>query len=452
MARRGEAQRAGSSLRGTTTKRVLAARPSDVGAAWNEHRQNGEALRLGKRAPALPRVGELNPRSALARISFLFQGGSPYEPRGLDAHVSPRRRSGGGHCRARRRLCVRRCPGRRLHRPQSRRRRRRVGNRRGCVARQRLGPLAPARPHRGGSSNNGTNTSTLYNGIGAKQALTVAVPGAPTGTVFNGAATDFVVSQNGKTRCGAVPLRDRRRADPRLVADRERHRRGPGRRQLGERAPSTRGSRPRATGSTRPTSTTAASTCSTRRSSRSRFRSPTRSCRRATRRSASRRSARQHLRHVREAGRREEGRRRRRRPRLRRPVHARRPARRARRVGGRKNAPPNAPWGLALAPASFGVFSGDLLVGNFGNGRISAYQDRGGGKWVYKGQLRHGDQTLDRDRRPLGDRVRQRRGGRTDDVALLRGRPGRRSTRALRLDHGRLSEKRGARHAPGPAH
>jgi uncharacterized protein (TIGR03118 family) len=62
--------------------------------------------------------------------------------------------------------------------------------------------------------------------------------------------------------------------------------------------------------------------------------------------------------------------------------------------GGRKNAPPNAPWGLALAPASFGVFSGDILVGNFGNGRVSAYQDRGGGKWVFKGQLRHGDQTI----------------------------------------------------------
>ena len=62
--------------------------------------------------------------------------------------------------------------------------------------------------------------------------------------------------------------------------------------------------------------------------------------------------------------------------------------------GGRKNAPSNAPWGLALAPSSFGVFSGDVLVGNFGNGRISAYQDLGGGKWVYKGQLRRGDQTL----------------------------------------------------------
>jgi len=33
----------------------------------------------------------------------------------------------------------------------------------------------------------------------------------------------------------------------------------------------------------------------------------------------------------------------------------------------------NAPWGLALAPDDFGAFSGKLLIGNFGNGRINAY-------------------------------------------------------------------------------
>jgi uncharacterized protein (TIGR03118 family) len=33
----------------------------------------------------------------------------------------------------------------------------------------------------------------------------------------------------------------------------------------------------------------------------------------------------------------------------------------------------NAPWGLALAPAGFGRFSGKLLVGNFGNGRINVF-------------------------------------------------------------------------------
>ncbi len=33
----------------------------------------------------------------------------------------------------------------------------------------------------------------------------------------------------------------------------------------------------------------------------------------------------------------------------------------------------NAPWGVALAPSNFGGFSNDLLIGNFGNGAISAY-------------------------------------------------------------------------------
>jgi len=35
--------------------------------------------------------------------------------------------------------------------------------------------------------------------------------------------------------------------------------------------------------------------------------------------------------------------------------------------------PLNAPWGLALAPAGFGEFAGALLVGNFGDGRINAF-------------------------------------------------------------------------------
>lgn len=42
-------------------------------------------------------------------------------------------------------------------------------------------------------SDNGTNVSTLYSGTGAKTALTVSVPGGPTGTVFNGSTTDFSV-------------------------------------------------------------------------------------------------------------------------------------------------------------------------------------------------------------------------------------------------------------------
>jgi uncharacterized protein (TIGR03118 family) len=47
----------------------------------------------------------------------------------------------------------------------------------------------------------------------------------------------------------------------------------------------------------------------------------------------------------------------------------------------------DAPWGLALAPASFGRFKGDLLVGNFGNGQINAYA-AGNGGWHHAGTLR----------------------------------------------------------------
>ena len=38
----------------------------------------------------------------------------------------------------------------------------------------------------------------------------------------------------------------------------------------------------------------------------------------------------------------------------------------------------NSPWGMAIAPANFGVFSNDLLVGNFGNGQINAYDPSAG--------------------------------------------------------------------------
>jgi uncharacterized protein (TIGR03118 family) len=34
----------------------------------------------------------------------------------------------------------------------------------------------------------------------------------------------------------------------------------------------------------------------------------------------------------------------------------------------------NAPWGIALAPAQFGRFSNALLIGNFGDGRINAFE------------------------------------------------------------------------------
>jgi uncharacterized protein (TIGR03118 family) len=37
----------------------------------------------------------------------------------------------------------------------------------------------------------------------------------------------------------------------------------------------------------------------------------------------------------------------------------------------------NAPWGVVQAPASFGTFAGDILVGNFGDGTISAFDTTG---------------------------------------------------------------------------
>src|SRR5262249_34827035 len=41
----------------------------------------------------------------------------------------------------------------------------------------------------------------------------------------------------------------------------------------------------------------------------------------------------------------------------------------------------NAPWGLALAPKGLGAFGGALLVGNFGDGRINAF-DPISGTWL----------------------------------------------------------------------
>jgi uncharacterized protein (TIGR03118 family) len=57
--------------------------------------------------------------------------------------------------------------------------------------------------------------------------------------------------------------------------------------------------------------------------------------------------------------------------------------------------PLNAPWGIALAPFGFGGASGALLIGNFGDGRINAYDPVSG---RFLGQLqgdRHKPITID---------------------------------------------------------
>lgn len=51
---------------------------------------------------------------------------------------------------------------------------------------------------------------------------------------------------------------------------------------------------------------------------------------------------------------------------------------RAIQVGGKLNNP----WGMAIAPKTFGEFGGDVLVGNFGDGTIAAYDAT---TWAFKG-------------------------------------------------------------------
>jgi uncharacterized protein (TIGR03118 family) len=57
----------------------------------------------------------------------------------------------------------------------------------------------------------------------------------------------------------------------------------------------------------------------------------------------------------------------------------------------------NAPWGLALAPSDFGRFSGDLLVGNFGDGQINAYELRPNGQYTHRGELRENGSVISID-------------------------------------------------------
>src|SRR5262249_34143018 len=39
--------------------------------------------------------------------------------------------------------------------------------------------------------------------------------------------------------------------------------------------------------------------------------------------------------------------------------------------------PLNSPWGMTRASFAFGQFSGDILVGNFGNGHVNAFDSEG---------------------------------------------------------------------------
>jgi uncharacterized protein (TIGR03118 family) len=238
------------------------------------------------------------------------------------------------------------------------------------------------------SANNGSNTSTLYSGTGAKIALTVAVAGAPTGTVFNASTTDFAVSQNGKTAAArflfateggtilgwtpavnaaaAVVGVDRSSAgaiykglavaNDRLYAT-DFHN---GRVDVFDASfqPVTL-----AGGFTDPKVAKGFAPFGIQALGGNIFVT----------------FAKQ------DAAKKDEV-----------PVPGQAYVDEftpdGKLIGhvvnsGKKNAPLNAPWGLAMAPADWGPFGGDLLVGNFGNGRVSAYIQRGAA-WVYKGQLK----------------------------------------------------------------
>ena len=57
---------------------------------------------------------------------------------------------------------------------------------------------------------------------------------------------------------------------------------------------------------------------------------------------------------------------------------------------GGPGSPLNSPWGVAIAPATFGKFANDLLVGNFGDGVINAFDPTTG---AFLGPLQDGSGT-----------------------------------------------------------
>jgi uncharacterized protein (TIGR03118 family) len=240
------------------------------------------------------------------------------------------------------------------------------------------------------TANNGSNTSTLYNGVGSKQALTVAVAGGPTGTVFNGDATAFVVSANGKsgaarflfaTEAGTILGWSPAVNQTQAVAAADRSSAGAiykGLAIAGGKLYATDFHNGRVDvfdSSFAPVATTGF-----RDAKIAKGYAPFGIQALAGNiwvTYAKQDAARKDDVAVPGGGFVDEF-----------TPDGKLVARVV--VAGKRNAPPNAPWGLTMAPADFGVFGGDLLVGNFGNGRISAYLNRSG-KWVYKGQLRHAD-------------------------------------------------------------
>ena len=106
-----------------------------------------------------------------------------------------------------------------------------------------------------------------------------------------------------------------------------------------------------------------------------------------------------------------------------------------RRVASR--GPLNSPWGIALAPANFGEFSNDLLIGNFGDGRIHAFDPShilGNDQYQRAGLLHSADGPRCRSTgcgRSRSARARPKQ--REHQLALLHGRTGRGAGRVVRV-------------------
>ena len=239
------------------------------------------------------------------------------------------------------------------------------------------------------TSNNGTNSSTLYNGVGAKSALTVTVAGGPTGTVFNGNAADFVVSSNGKsgsarflfsTEAGTITGWSPGVDATNSIIGANRSAAGAiykGLAVANDRLYATDFHNGRVDvfdksfnlvpgGFTDSTIPKGWAPFGIQALGSSIF--VTYAKQDAAAKDDEATPGQGYVDEFTPDG-----------------------ALVARVVNSqKKNAPLNSPWGLALAPSDFGVFAGYLLVGNFGNGRISAYV-KSADKWVYKGQLRHAD-------------------------------------------------------------
>ncbi len=76
----------------------------------------------------------------------------------------------------------------------------------------------------------------------------------------------------------------------------------------------------------------------------------------------------------------------------------------------------DSPWGVAAAPKNFGKFSGSILVGNFGDGKINAFDAKTG---KFRGKLTRPDGTRGDCTWTLGSVLWQRRGRGCEEQSLL---------------------------------